>query len=234
MKGEIDRTLAEKEHLQDFLKYINETTSVFQCSIKPASVRAFYFDFDFDIDQERRLSLLLDSSASYLVCGSFFARVFKDTSFERGIDIAKSYDQNLSKNSRKICEASSANEAMYIAVKYALGSNKLDQKLTKALKKIYEEDSKQIENDELNEEKLKHLADESRSIAKKSRHIGSDSWQFSDDERQLLKQYYEANTLLIECLHTHCLVSPEIHQEILDTLLLPVSEIKTLIVNDRK
>jgi hypothetical protein len=102
------------------------------------------------------------------------------------------------------------------------------------LKTIYEEDFKQTENDQLDEEKLKHLADESRSIAKKSRHIASDSWQFSDHERQLLKQYYEANTLLVECLHTDCLVSPEIHQEILDTLLLPVSEIQTLTVNDKK
>jgi predicted NACHT family NTPase len=243
MKREIDMMLANKEHLQKFLNYVNERSNSHQIPIKLAAVRAFYFDIDFDIDQERRLSLLLDRSANYLVCGSFFARVFKDTDieegkdtkFKAGINIAINYDKNVTKSLQKICEASSANEAMYIAVKYALESESLEPKLRDALEKIYEEGSRQIENDRLyeeNQEKIKHLADESRTIAKKTRHIGSEDWEFSSDDKKLLKQYYEANTLLVECLNTDCFVSPEVRKEILDTLLLPVSESEKLNMDD--
>lgn len=227
MKPYIDEMIAENEKLQKFLSYVRKKSTSSQLPVKLAAIRAFYFDIDFDIDQERRLSLLLDSSANYLVCGSFFARVFKDTEFEEGVRIAKSYDNDLAQSSRKICEAYDANEAMYIAVKYALEfeRERLKQNAEDNLEKIYQEDSKQIENDGLDEEKVKHLADESRSVAKRSRHIGSESWQFSSEEKQLLKQYYDANKLLVECLNTNCVVSHEIRTQILGTLLFPVAEI---------
>ncbi|MBV8888009.1 MAG: NACHT domain-containing NTPase [Chroococcidiopsidaceae cyanobacterium CP_BM_RX_35] len=222
MKREIDGMLAENKHLQDFLKYVTQLSNALQLTIKPAAVRAFYFDIDFDIDQERQLSLLLDPLANYLVCGSFFARTFKDTNFEEGIHIAESYDKSIAEDSDKICKASSANEAMYIALKYARKSEKLNPKLRDILEKIYQEYSKQIENDGPDEEKLKHLADGSRSIAKKHRQIGRNFWQFSDDDKQLLRRYYEANKLLVECLNTDCVVAPEVRKEILETLLLPI------------
>ncbi|MCU0537429.1 MAG: NACHT domain-containing NTPase [Hydrococcus sp. Prado102] len=225
MKQYIDGMLAKNKKLQKFLSYVTEVSTSGQLPVKPAAIRAFYFDIDFDIDRERRLSLLLDSSANYLVGGSFFARVFKNTEFEEGVRIAESYDNNKAQSSRKIREASSANEAMYIAVKYALESERLEPKLRNILEKIYQEDSKQIENDGLDEEKVKLLADESRSVAKENRHIGSESWQFSSEEKQLLKQYYDANKLLVECLNTNCVVNHKIRTQILGTLLLPVAEI---------
>ena len=54
--------------------------------------------------------------------------------------------------------------------------------------------------------------------------IGHD-WQFSDEQKALLEQYYFANQLLTQCLHHDCFVSPEIRQEIEETLLLPYEEI---------
>jgi predicted NACHT family NTPase len=222
MKKEIDKMLFEKTNLQKFLKYIQEKSSAHKLDIKPAAVRAFYFDIDFNIDQQRRLSLLLDPLANYLVCGSFFARVFIETELEDGIKIAEEYDRDLPKKSLKIREASSANEALYIVFKYALKHEKLDSKLKNALNKINLEDAQIIQKDKFNEEKLNHLADESRNIAKKNRHIGTDAWNFSSDEKELLKQYYKANLLLVECLNTDCFIDPKTRQEILDTLLLPI------------
>nr|WP_322719785.1 hypothetical protein [Nostoc sp. ChiQUE02]MDZ8232839.1 hypothetical protein [Nostoc sp. ChiQUE02] len=54
------------------------------------------------------------------------------------------------------------------------------------------------------------------------RNIGHD-WQFNDDQRQLLQQYYDANKLLVDCLNSECYVSRSVRQEIEDTLLLPVN-----------
>jgi predicted NACHT family NTPase len=51
------------------------------------------------------------------------------------------------------------------------------------------------------------------------RNIGHD-WQFSDEQKQLLQQYYDANKLLVDCLNSDCYVSREVRQEIEETLLL--------------
>jgi hypothetical protein len=61
------------------------------------------------------------------------------------------------------------------------------------------------------------------------RGIGYD-WQgkFTREQRELLKTYYNANELLANCLFkTNCVVSPEARQEIENTLLLPIAEIKS-------
>ena len=55
--------------------------------------------------------------------------------------------------------------------------------------------------------------------------IGHD-WQFNEQQKTLLEQYYRANQLLTECLHHECYVSPEVRQQIEETLLLPIAEIE--------
>ncbi|MEC4817858.1 MAG: NACHT domain-containing NTPase [Scytonema sp. PMC 1069.18] len=60
-----------------------------------------------------------------------------------------------------------------------------------------------------------------RAVMIKHRNIGHD-WQFTEPQKELLKQYYDANKLLIDCLNSDCYVSREVRQEIEDTLLLPV------------
>ncbi|MEH2244298.1 NACHT C-terminal helical domain 2-containing protein [Nostoc sp.] len=64
-----------------------------------------------------------------------------------------------------------------------------------------------------------------RDIMIEHRNIGHD-WQFSNEQEELLQQYYDANKLLIDCLNSDCYVSREVRQQIEDTLLLPIAEIK--------
>ncbi|OUL25453.1 hypothetical protein BV378_15405 [Nostoc sp. RF31YmG] len=56
----------------------------------------------------------------------------------------------------------------------------------------------------------------------KHRNIGHD-WQFSEEQKELLQQYYDANQLLVDCLNSECYVSREVRQQIEKTLLLPQS-----------
>ena len=56
------------------------------------------------------------------------------------------------------------------------------------------------------------------------RDIGHD-WQFTDEQRQLLQQYYDVNFLLVECLNSDCYVSRHVRQSIEDTLLLSMVEL---------
>jgi len=52
------------------------------------------------------------------------------------------------------------------------------------------------------------------------RNIGQD-WHFSYQQRQVLKQYYDANKLLVDCLNSASNVAPAVRSHIEETLLLP-------------
>jgi hypothetical protein len=57
------------------------------------------------------------------------------------------------------------------------------------------------------------------------RDIGHD-WQFSEAQKELLRQYYNANKFLVDCLNRDCYVSRSIREEIEASLLLPVAQIQ--------
>jgi predicted NACHT family NTPase len=67
-------------------------------------------------------------------------------------------------------------------------------------------------------EKLKNVLIEHRNIPH--------DWQFGDEQKKLLQQYYDANKLLVDCLSSGCNVSQRVRQEIEETLLLPIAEIQ--------
>jgi hypothetical protein len=64
-----------------------------------------------------------------------------------------------------------------------------------------------------------------RAVMIKHRNIGYD-WQFSNQQKQLLNQYYEANKLLVDCLNSDSNVTPSVRSHIEETLLLPIAEIE--------
>ena len=53
-----------------------------------------------------------------------------------------------------------------------------------------------------------------------------DSWQFNEQQKQRLRQYYDVNRLLVDCLNNSSEVPPEVQSHIEDTLLLPIAEIE--------
>ncbi len=50
--------------------------------------------------------------------------------------------------------------------------------------------------------------------------------QINSSNKDTFRIYYDANKLLVDCLNSGCVVSDEVRQEIEDTLLLPIAEIK--------
>jgi hypothetical protein len=57
------------------------------------------------------------------------------------------------------------------------------------------------------------------------RNIGH-NWQFSKEQIGLLRQYYDANKLLVDCLYNASNVTPVVRSHIEETLLLPIAEIE--------
>jgi hypothetical protein len=56
-------------------------------------------------------------------------------------------------------------------------------------------------------------------------HIGHD-WKFSNEQKNLLRQYYDANVLLMDCFNICCNISLEVREDVEKTLLLPIAEIE--------
>ncbi len=56
------------------------------------------------------------------------------------------------------------------------------------------------------------------------RNFGHD-WKFSNQQKEALKQYYDANILLISCLNSNCYVNNSVRQQIEKSLLLPFAEL---------
>lgn len=54
--------------------------------------------------------------------------------------------------------------------------------------------------------------------------LGHD-WQFTCTQEEKLRQYYDANQLLVDCLNSDCYITKKTRQEIESTLLLPLSEL---------
>ncbi|MBD1826883.1 NACHT domain-containing NTPase [Microcoleus vaginatus GB1-A2] len=61
----------------------------------------------------------------------------------------------------------------------------------------------------------------------KYRNIGR-NWIFSEQQKSLLRKYYDANKLLVDCLNSGCNVSPAVRQEIEETLLLPIANLQKI------
>ncbi|NEO33177.1 MAG: NACHT domain-containing NTPase [Symploca sp. SIO3C6] len=68
-------------------------------------------------------------------------------------------------------------------------------------------------------------AEELRSIMIKYRDIGHD-WQFSNNQKKTLHQYYNANKILVDCLNSEGAIDNDVREEIEETLLLPIAEIE--------
>lgn len=62
-----------------------------------------------------------------------------------------------------------------------------------------------------------------RAVMIKHRHIGH-NWRFSKTQQDKLRQYYDTNKLLVDCLNSDCYVSRAVRDEISETLLLPLKE----------
>jgi len=218
MKQKIDQLLAASEPLQRFLSYVGDRAQSPEFSFcKTAAVRAFYFDIDFDIDENRSVALQLDCSANLLVCASFLTRMLDEVSLKDAIAIAQTYDEKQTNSSGKIQTAGSANSVMMIAIKIALNSGQLEANARETLKTLLN----RLKGESTDDEAVKQIADKARNVAKTRHHIGRE-WRFNLQEKKLLKQYYYATQLLVECLQGDgCMMPPESRWQLEESLFRP-------------
>ncbi|PZV10878.1 MAG: signal transduction protein [Leptolyngbya sp.] len=220
MKQNIDQLIAGDHSLHSFLSWVHEKSQSIEGSYKISAVRAFYFSIS--VSRSRSLSKALSKALSRSLDKSLSRKLSHDLDLDSNLF----HSLSLSRSRSRVIE--------------------LHRFLARA---IY--DSSNVDSDlKINLEQMKaQLPDDFDSIQKwwnaerrewvsalqstilRYRNIGHD-WQFSEAQQEKIRQYYDANQLLVDCLNSDCYVTKATRQYIEDTLLLPISEIEKYPVPD--
>jgi predicted NACHT family NTPase len=206
MKQRTDALVASDEKLQQFLMWVNQKSLSVNVTYKPVAVRAFYLALALDraLDLDRALNL-------------DFALVLA-----RALDLNFNLDRTL---------ALDLDLEHYLALAHAFPLS-LTLVLEPELKAALQQLKEQLPDLDMDKKKFKQWweangqawIEQVRAVMIKHRNIGHD-WQFNDQQKEVLRQYYDANLLIMECLNNDCDVTPGVRSHIEETLLLPIAEI---------
>ncbi len=234
MKQKIDQLLAPDQHLQEFLSWVSQKSRGVPAAYKLVTVRAFYLDLDLaraldlvggtldlartlEFDLARTLALDFDLALDRALARALALICALNLAFDR----ARSLDRVLA-----LARILTAVLALALARAHAL-----DFQLEYSLKQLKEQLSASAEDGERFSTWWKAngqaWTEQLRSVMISYRHIGY-NWHFSAQQRDALKQYYDANQLLVDCLNSARYVTRTVRQEISETLLLPIAELEVL------
>ena len=208
MKRKIDSLLAGDEKLQRFLAWADEKSRSVNVPYKLVAVRAFYFALDLSralsFEHARALSLDLALDLDLTLSLS----IALDLDLALAFALPRARDRTLSRDLSRVLPRAKGidNEILYQrlqALKYRVPTPNRGKN---AFGKWWKQNGKEC------------IA-EYRQVLIEHRNIGHD-WQFTDKQREKLKQYYEATKFLVECLKSDCYVSRETRKEIEESLLL--------------
>lgn len=222
IKEKIDLFLAADKQSQQFLIWVNQKSLSVEVPHKQTAVRAFYFA----IDIAHELGIIKNSYDYRL---RNLARTLELDVEE--IDEFSSFDIYIDLELSRILFLMSKGDINV----YDFLSKLLARSLNPELKQVLQEIKQQLINlFAVHPEKIfnqwwqtngKVLTEQLRMIMIKYRNIGH-NWQFNDQQIQLLRQYYDANKLLVDCLNNATNVTLEVQKEIENSLLLPIDHIK--------
>jgi predicted NACHT family NTPase len=242
IKRQIDSILMADENLQQFLHWAAEKAGSVETHYKPVAVRAFYLEFAFA--GEGALAL-----ARALYFGDrveFDHRHESDRSLEYAlhtaiqVDLESTFDINIDLHLYFYLIIAIAQDLnIDLSVPITVYDNNLytaNPKLQQALQQVQEQ--------LLYPSKLRNLKKwwqtnsqteikQLRAIMIEHRNIGHD-WRFNEAQKRKLRQYYEANALLVNCLNSDCYVSRAVREEIEASLLLSIADIEKHFPNQRR
>jgi dsRNA-specific ribonuclease len=198
MKQKADALVPENEEFQQLLTWVNKKSLSVEGSYKPVKVRAFYL-------------------ALVGILGRTFVRNFDPTrssakarqfalSFNRAHDLALDLAFELNHNT---------DPGNILIPIFALD---IEPRLKQVLQQIQAE----FPNPKKDKEKFEAWRqDKGQDWVEEIKDAIGHDLQFSEQQKELLKQYYDANKLLIDCINNASNVAPEVREEILETLFLP-------------
>lgn len=208
MKQEIDALVAQDPHLQDFLMWASKKSQTIPPEPKLATTRAFYL----------ALAQTPHAADQFALASTLDQGIFLDAALENLlVEFARDHSQDFA----YVHACSEALNNILVMV--------LDAGFYKSIQQLKEQLPTSCQSQERLQtwwqdnypawvNQLKHSITEYRNI--------NHPWQFSPEQEQVLKRYYDANQLLVDCLNSNCEVTETIRQEIEATLLLPQQELE--------
>lgn len=261
MKQAIDESVKDDEKIQELLVWLHEKTTSLASPHQESAVRAFYCNLieskeSINRETSRILDSNLDEGLGEVRGLAIELDRLLDDRFLSGGDIHRIFYPHSSRQSRLLIEKIKASSTTDIVIDrhFAIVYNKADAQnaipipensyLPIAVSLLVRSSDREFRNRVASlvknsvmfrsyrhkrmENERRHLAE----LLEQYRNLKLD-WQFSDEQRQLLDQYYSANKLLVDCLQESN-PSPEVRKEIQNTLLLPIVEIERRRLNVTK
>ncbi|MEG4811682.1 NACHT domain-containing NTPase [Microcoleus sp. F8-D3] len=229
MKQQVDALVGDDEQLQQCLIWVNKKSLSVDFPYKPAAVRAFYLTLEYPL-LDCGFALSLDPYLKKVV-GQALEQVL-NLALEGALDLAlntvfkDALEPTLGYISLTLERTLVPNLDLVLDCDLAPA---LKPEQRQAIQKLLE----QLPDPKSDKEIFaKWWQDNGQAWDKRLRQMMilyrdmGHNWQFNEQQKSLLRKYYDANKLLVHCLNSGCNVFPAVRQEIEDTLLLPIANIQ--------
>jgi predicted NACHT family NTPase len=230
MKQSVDAIVAVDDTLQRLLQWLSQKSNSIKVSYKPGAVRAFYFS----VVAHRALHTAMNYSHELAFALDTVLARDQEIIFEQNKHVWLTRDEtlSLSKKDNNFVLNHAFDVAFYRP--FHLDRNlELDRKLQNFRDQMTELLQNKPQHLEKWLQKNEQVFLEHLKAARRENYSIGYNLQCNDQQQQLLKQYYDANKLLIDCLNSDCYVSRDVRQEIEETLLLPIAEIEKRTTDQR-
>lgn len=235
MKKAVDTILVHNNTLQEFLLQVMKKSVSINFEIEPILVRAFLFSRFLDLPFDLLESLSINKKVPDPIAVATKVNLPEVFHFsghgkfsENSLSSSMNMDGKNSIDANQLLDSTLETKLIVLSACETELFETSNSDVTKLLQEIHKKLSDSVQSQELTDEWWKK---EGRSLVKKLRSIDNEVQsvyheQFNNYQKNILRQYYDANKLLVNCLHSDCYVSREVRQEIYDTLLLPIEEIE--------
>jgi predicted NACHT family NTPase len=249
MKRKIDCLLEKDKKLQEFLRWVQEKSESVNPNRKPVAVRVLYFiigrvrirDLNCEVDCDIEFDSTLASDLKFVKALDPNVNVLFDKEFALDIDLDRALIRAWSLNHIFNYDFNGLNRALNRTLDSSRNLAELKpsvQPLRQKLQELRENLPNKLgtglplpgqnRGQDLEPERGwwrrggAAWTDEVRQAMIDYRNIGHD-WQFTEAQKIQLQCYFEANQLLIDCLHSDCYVSRDVRQQVEESLMLPVN-----------
>jgi Effector-associated domain 8 len=233
MKQKVDAIVAADEKLQKILAWANQKSTLVDKICKSAAIRAFYLSIEVQNSFDDHLSRLIIPSFNPGISRSLQVDhlLYRCVFHSRSPDFSRPL--YTSGSSSSFCMSITCITTTYLDFEMFLGellkdSLNLQPKLKEALIKLKNKLPNGQERIKYQQFWNKHSTAwiEELVININSYCQICQDWQLNNEEKELFKQYYNANNLLVYCLNRVIAMSDDVRQEIEETLFLPIAEIE--------
>lgn len=242
IKQAIEQSIASDLRLQEFLNWVFQKSKAVQTIYKSAAIRAFYIAFNRALDHNRDFTLTLDSGLSLALAldhalafdRDLALKYIRDLDHECDVDRARAFASERERDRTRALNHTLA-LALALARNRALAYDlAFVPKLAKELEQHRAELSKSSSTNEefqqwWQEPRMQWIERPHQTMMEPMEHRNIDhDWQFTDEQKEQLQRYYNANEFLVNLINITGAVSKNVRSEIEDDLLLPWDELKRL------